>query len=163
MSEIELLIYQIEQAFHRRSWHGPNLLGSVRGLKPEEAVWRPRPGRHNIWEILVHAAYWKYTVYRKIAGESRGSFALKGSDWFERPIETTEAALKADIRMLKEYHERLIEAVSQLAPSRLEERPAGSKFTYRDLVMGVGAHDLYHAGQIQMIKRLRSGAIAAAR
>lgn len=156
MTEIELLIRQLEQAFHRRSWHGTNLLGSVRGLELEEAAWRPQAGRHNIWEIIVHAAYWKYTVYRRIMGESRGSLALKGANWFERPIEKTEAALKADVKMLKEYHGRLIVAVRLLEPARLGEFPAGSKFTYRDLVIGVAAHDLYHAGQIQILKRLRN-------
>jgi hypothetical protein len=157
MTENELIILHLDQAFHRRSWHGTNLLGSIRGLEIEEAVWRPKPPRHNIWEIIVHTAYWKYTVYRRLVDERKGSFPLKGSNWFARPEEKTERALKADIKLLKSYHEKLIEAVRKIKTERLGEIPEGSKFTYRDLAIGVGAHDLYHAGQIQLIKRLMRG------
>ncbi|MGB6032577.1 MAG: DinB family protein, partial [Bacteroidota bacterium] len=83
-TETALLLDIIDEAFDRRSWHGTNLRGSIRGLSTGEAAWRARPGRHNIWEITVHAAYWKYTVYRRLTGGKRGSFPLPGSDWFER-------------------------------------------------------------------------------
>jgi hypothetical protein len=84
MTPIELLLTQIDQAYDHRSWHGTNLRGSIRGLTPEEAVWRPAPRRHNIHELIVHCAYWKYVVSRRLAGGKRGSFALKGSNWFAR-------------------------------------------------------------------------------
>ncbi|HEX6209678.1 MAG TPA: hypothetical protein VF136_02805, partial [Methylomirabilota bacterium] len=69
MTEIELLLSQIDQAYDHRSWHGTNLRGSVRGVVAEVAAWRPGPGRHNIHEIVVHAAYWKYAVRRRLTGE----------------------------------------------------------------------------------------------
>ncbi|MBE0591884.1 MAG: hypothetical protein IH616_05730, partial [Gemmatimonadales bacterium] len=56
-SEIDLIVQQIDQAFDHRSWHGTNLRGSIRGLDARVAAWRPARGRHNIWEIVVHAAY----------------------------------------------------------------------------------------------------------
>ena len=155
MTENDLIVLQLEQAFHQRSWHGTNLLGSIRGVKVEEAAWRPGPGRHNIWELIVHAAYWKYTVYRRLAGESKGSFPMKGSNWFERPESLTQIALTADLRILKDYHRRLIAEVKAIGSKKLGEKPVGSRFTYRELAIGAGAHDLYHAGQIQLIKRLR--------
>lgn len=62
-SAISVLLGQLNRAFNRRSWHGTNLMGSLRGLDPELAVWRPQPGRHNIAELVLHAAYWKYRVY----------------------------------------------------------------------------------------------------
>lgn len=157
MTESDIIILQLEQAFQRRSWHGTNLLGSIRRLKPEEAAWRPQPARHNIWEIIAHAAYWKYTVYRRFAGKERGSFPLKGSNWFPRPEEITEKALKSDIMLLKEYHAKLVEAVGDFNSSNLANKPTGSQFTFRELAIGVAAHDLYHAGQIQLLKRLRKG------
>jgi hypothetical protein len=57
---------------------------------------RPRPGAHNIWEFTLHAAYWKYVVRRRITGEKRGSFVLEGSNFFERPVEQTEADVFGD-------------------------------------------------------------------
>lgn len=155
MSEIDLLLLQLEQAFDHRSWHGTNLLGSVRRLNPEEAQWRPAEGRHNAWEILVHTAYWKYTVRRRLTGEPRGSFQLSGSNWFARPVEATARALKADIELLREVHVKLLDAVARFDRRRLGAIPRGSRFTFRDLVIGVAAHDLYHAGQIQVLKRLQ--------
>ncbi|MFY9611894.1 MAG: DinB family protein [Blastocatellia bacterium] len=155
MSETDLLILQLEQAFDHRSWHGTNLFGSIRGIAPEQAAWRPAAGRHNVWEIIVHAAYWKYTVCRRLVDEARGSFPLKGSNWFPRPFEGAAAELKADIRLLQDFHDKLLAAVKQLDPRRLGDPPVGSKFTFRDLIVGVAAHDLYHAGQIQLLKRLR--------
>ena len=62
--EIALLVGLIDRAFDRRSWHGMNLRGSIRGMSAKEAAWRPAPARHNVWEIVVHAAYWKYAVRR---------------------------------------------------------------------------------------------------
>lgn len=155
MSETTLLILQLEQAFDHRSWHGTNLFGSIRGIAPEQAAWRPGEGRHNVWEIIVHTAYWKYTVYRRLVGEAKGSFPLKGSNWFSRPLQATPAELKADTRLLREFHAKLLIAVKQFDPRRLGEPPSGSRFTFRELIVGVAAHDLYHAGQIQLLKRLR--------
>ncbi|MDH3528688.1 MAG: DinB family protein [Acidobacteriota bacterium] len=154
MKEKDFLLLQLEQAFQKKSWHGTNLSGSIRGLKPELAAVRPGKGRHNIWELVVHCAYWKYSVHRRLVDIPTGSFPLKGSDWFARPEEKTESALKADIKLLKQCHKDLIDAVRRIAPRKLDDVPKGSKTTYRDLIVGVAAHDLYHAGQIQLIKRM---------
>jgi hypothetical protein len=158
MTEIELIAVQLEQAFRKRSWHGTNLFGSIRGIKPDEAAWRPASDRHNIWELIVHCSYWKYSVYRRFAAGQKLSFELKGSNWFPRPTEMSDAALRSDIKLLKSYHAKLIEAVIPFPSKRLGEIPPGSRTTYRDLVVGVAAHDLYHAGQIQLLKRLRKTA-----
>src|SRR6266404_471126 len=85
--EIEHLLGLLDEAYKRAAWHGPNLRGSIRGVTAHEAAWRPKAGRHNIWEIAVHAAYWKYTVRRRLLGKKRGSFSLPGSNWFLRPVE----------------------------------------------------------------------------
>ncbi len=156
-TETGLLLRMIDQAFDHRSWHGPNLRGSIRGLTAADAAWRPGTGRHNIWEIVVHAAYWKYTVRRRLLGERRGSFPLKGSNWFARPAEDaiTEAGWREDIALLVSTHRGLREAVASLDPRALRRPLPGGKTMTVDLLTGVAAHDLYHAGQIQLLKRLR--------
>jgi uncharacterized damage-inducible protein DinB len=159
--EIEILLAMIDQAFDRRSWHGTNLKGSIKGMTAGEAAWRPGPGRHNVWEIVVHAAYWKYAVRRRLTGEARGSFPVKGSNWIERPGEAgadggdAEAAWRADVRLLTDTHRTLREAVARLAPAEIRATPRGSKVSNLAIVTGIAAHDLYHAGQIQVLKRLR--------
>jgi uncharacterized damage-inducible protein DinB len=150
-----LLLDLLDQAYNRQSWHGTNLRGSVRGLSMKDALWRPAAGRHNIWELVVHCAYWKYAVWRRVTGAARGSFPLDGSNWFVRDSAADSRAWRADLALLNDMHRRLRNAVAQCTPRDLERRPKGSKFTNRALISGAAAHDLYHAGQIQILKRLR--------
>jgi hypothetical protein len=153
-AEIEHLLGLLDEAYKRAAWHGPNLRGSIRGLTASEASWRAKPGRHNIWEIVAHAAYWKYAVKRRLLGEKRGSFYLKGSNWFLRPIDRSEKAWRADVTMLDGEHQHLLAAVSALQPEDLDRPSRGSKTLVRRLIAGIALHDVYHAGQIQLIKRM---------
>src|SRR5438034_7179514 len=150
-NEIAVLLELLDRAFNRRSWHGPNLRGSIRRVEPATAAWRPAARRRNIWEIVVHAAYWKYAVRRRLSGEKRGSFPLQGSNWFARPVERTAAAWRADVALLDDSHRALRAAVAQLRPSDLGVKAAGSKVTNLEIVGGIAAHDVYHAGQIQLL------------
>jgi len=140
------LLFLIDTAYDHKSWHGTNLRGSIRGVTPRQAAWRPARNRHNIWELVVHAAYWKYVAWRRLTGAKRGSFPLGGSDFLSRPQDTTDKAWRADVALLDQMHQTLRAAVAT--------RPQ----TDADLalVTGVAAHDLYHAGQIQLLKRLQS-------
>jgi hypothetical protein len=146
---MNVLLDLLDEAFDKRSWHGPNLRGSIRGVTAKQAAWRPGPDRHNIWELTLHAAYWKYVVRRRLTSakqsEKRGSFVLPGSNFFVRPIDDTEAAWKADIHILAAEHRKLRAVVAQLAaPNRADAH----------MIRGVAAHDLYHAGQIRLLRRL---------
>jgi uncharacterized damage-inducible protein DinB len=154
---IAQLLSIMDAAYDRKSWHGTNLRGSIRGLTPERAAWRPAPSRHNIWELIVHAAYWKYIGLRRLTSGARGSFPLKGSNWMARPQEMHAQALKADIALLEQMHRALREAVADLSPRDLAVTPPGSSVSHFALLSGVAAHDLYHAGQIQLLKRLAPG------
>jgi hypothetical protein len=156
---VDVLLHLLDEAFDRKSWHGTNLRGSIRGLSARDVSWRPAPGRHSIWEIVVHAAYWKYAVRRRLLVEKRGSFALTGSNWFARPVAGVDPAAqwKADVALLASEHQALRRAVGRLADRDLSTRAAGGRTSVRSLVTGIAAHDLYHAGQIQLLKRLRSG------
>jgi hypothetical protein len=150
------LLHTFDQAYDRQSWHGTNLKGSLRGLTAARAARRPGPRRHNIWELAVHAAYWKYAVWRQLTGARRGTFPLAGSNWFERPTRehSGQPAWRRDLALLEDMHHQLRSAIASLSPRELGQRAPGSKYTRVFLVEGIAAHDLYHAGQIQLIKRL---------
>ena len=158
-TELKHLLMIIDQAYDHRSWHGTNLRGSIRGLSLKQAAWRPARGRHNIWELVVHAAYWKYVARRRLMSETRQSFPLEGSNWFERPQEAprenTEYAWRLDVALLDDMHRLLREAVARVPPVRLHRKNGGNKDTNFALISGVAAHDLYHAGQIQLLKTLQ--------
>ena len=152
---VALLLRDLDQSYDHKSWHGPVLRGSLRGISAEQAAWRQAPGRHNIWELAVHAAYWKYSVLRRLNRGEEVRFPLKGSNWFPRPEgEASERDWKADLQLLGEVHRDLRRVVAALSDADLEIIPEGSKTRIIDLVLGVSRHDIYHAGQIQLLKRL---------
>jgi hypothetical protein len=156
-SELTQLLFLIDTAYDRASWHGPNLRGSLRGMTPVLAAWRPGPGRHNIWELIVHAAYWKYVAWRRLTAAKRGSFPVAGSNFIARPVSQTSSALRGDIALLDDMHRLLRGTAATIAPGELDSGSAQRGVTRRALLTGVAAHDLYHAGQIQLLKRLAGG------
>ena len=96
MPTTELLLASIDEAYDKRSWHGTNLRGALRGVTMAQATFRVRPDRHNIWELMVHAAYWKYDIRRRLTGVLTGpidtsrfpfSRTLQGSStgWLDVP------------------------------------------------------------------------------
>ncbi len=149
------LLSILDEAFERKAWHGPNLRGSLRGVTAREAAWRPGPGRHNIWELAMHAAYWKYAVRRMLTGEKRGSFPEKGSNWFRRPVSPTEGAWRSDQKLLAAEHRKLRNAAAAVPAAALGGRVRGSQYRRATLIYGIAHHDLYHAGQIQLLKTLQ--------
>ena len=153
-TDLQQLLFLIDTAYDRVSWHGPNLRGSLRGMTPALAAWRPAAGRHNIWELIVHAAYWKYVAWRRLTRAKRGSFPLAGSNFIERPVAQSARALRDDLALLDETHRVLRNAAAAVRPVDLDTGSAQRGVTKRALLTGVAAHDLYHAGQIQLLKRL---------
>src|SRR5438105_13570331 len=100
-ASIVLLLDMIDEAFDRSAWHGPTLRGALRGVTEAQASWRPGRGRHNIRELTLHAAYWKYAVRRRLLGTTRGTFALRGSNWFEAP---RHRSWQDDLQLLADQH-----------------------------------------------------------
>jgi hypothetical protein len=153
---IDSLLQLLDQAYNKHAWHGTNLRGSLRGLTPEQAAWRPGQGRHNIWEITVHAAYWKFCVRRHLTGDRDLRFPRKGSNWFRLPEKglSGPTQYKADLALLDGEHRALRQALADFPASRLDRTPPGLNYRYEQYIQGIASHDLYHAGQIQLIKRL---------
>ena len=160
------LLSSLRRAFDGRSWHGPNLLGSIRGLTPGEAFFRPGRGRHTIYDLILHAAYWKYVARRRLTGEKRGSFPVKGSNFFPEPGVKAAPAVHGARAVLEEAHWALVAAVEAMPDEAFAEKRGA--WTAGEMIAGVAAHDLYHAGQIQLVKKFcaergKPGAIRAAR
>jgi len=145
----KLVLALLDEAYEKKTWHGPNLKQSLKGISAKQAAWRPGQGRHNIWEVTLHAAYWKYAVRRRIEGGKRGSFALEGSNFFARPEKgnLNEAAWSADKKLLDREHRALHGTVAKVM------RTARAAKVMPQLY-GVAFHDIYHAGQIRLLRRL---------
>ena len=93
MRDTDPLLVLLDTSYNRTSWHGVNLRGSLRAVSLDAAAWRPAPDAHNVWELMVHAAYWKYAAWRRLTGARRGSFPLDGSNFFARPVDGHRACV----------------------------------------------------------------------
>lgn len=131
-------------------------MSSLKSVGPRDAAWRPAPDRHNIWELAVHGAYWKYRVTASLMNLPRGSFGLKGSNFFVRPVDASQEAWAADLQLLRDWHDRLHEAVESFDSDRLNEPLPNGRYSFEELIDGAAAHDVYHAGQIQLLKKLQT-------
>lgn len=156
---VAILLQLLDEAFDHTSWHGPNLRGSLRRVDAATAAFRPGPKRHTIWEHAVHCAYWKYASRRRLTGEERGSFPLKGSNWFVRPDPAVhpddwEKAWKADLALLDEVHRTFRAALAACDPKQLTRIPKGGKLPTGRVIRSMAFHDIYHAGQISLLKKL---------
>jgi hypothetical protein len=149
LDSARLVLALLDEGYEKKTWHGPNLKQSIKGVTAKQAAWRPGAGRHNIWEVILHAAYWKYAVRRRIAGGKRGSFVLKGSNFFARPEKgkLNEAAWRADKRLLEQEHRALLATVAKLLRTARAAR-------FVPQLYGIAYHDIYHAGQIRLLRRL---------
>ena len=139
-----------------RAWHGgPTPVGAVRGVTAAQARWRPARDRHNIWELMLHIAYWKYAVRRHLVDAAGPRFPRSPANWPAVPFRADKAAWEADKKLLAQEHEEFIRALERFPARLLGRRPAPKrKWTYGELIVGVLAHDAYHAGQVQLLKRL---------
>ena len=151
---IALLLKVYDQAFTAPSWHGTPLWGSLRGVTAREALRRPGRNRHNIWELAVHAAYWKYVVRRRLTGDETLAFPREGSNWFPAPRRADAKTWTADLALLREQHRLLRLVIARFPAKELKRRGWRSKWTNEEHIYGIASHDLYHAGQIQLVKRI---------
>lgn len=146
-----------------RLWYGgATVLGSLRGVGHEQAAWKPGPDRHSIWELALHAAYWKYAVRRRLDDSvPRGGFPRSPSNWPAIPDVPDERAWKADRDLLRHEHEALLKVARSLTPNELDRRDGKGEYRALDLLFGVATHDVYHTGQIQLMKRLYRDVLTA--
>ncbi len=139
-----------------RLWYGgATAIGSLRGVGHAQAAWKPGTDRHSIWELALHVAYWKYAVRRRLDDSvPRGAFPRSPANWPRIPDEPVERAWKEDKALLRREHEALVAIARTLEPDDLNRRDAKGDYRALDLLFGVATHDVYHTGQIQLMKRL---------
>ncbi len=157
------LLGLIDEAFEGPGWHGPSLAATLRGLSAEQAAWRPAPGRNSAWAIVLHLAYWKHRVHERVAPGTVEPFPRAGRDWPQPPAELTPAAWKSDLALLKATHAGLREAVAALPASSLRRPGPRQKQTRLQNIVGSACHDLYHGGQIRLIRKIQESAAAGRR
>ena len=152
MTEIERSLDQLKRAYEGGAWHGPSVREALDGITAEQAAARPLPGAHTIWELAHHIAVWKDAGRRRLEGDRAQINISSPEDW---PLadDTCEAAWEQAKASLDRGHQALTEAIARLNESRLDEPILEGMSTVYVTLHGVIQHDLYHAGQIALLKK----------
>jgi len=149
-SEPARIADQLRRAFEGEAWHGPALLELLKNVGASTAAARPIPRAHSIWELVLHIAAWDGATLRRLAGEK---CQPSGEANFPPAGMPTEAAWRKDVAHARRTHDTLVKTVAALPESRLAQRVPGKRYNFYHLLHGVVQHELYHAGQIAILKK----------
>ncbi len=152
-SESARIADQLRRAFEGNAWHGPALLELLDDVDAATAAAKPLPEVHSIWELVLHIAAWDGAACRRLAGEK---VQLTGTANFPVVPKPTEAAWRKAVAHAKSAHDELVKTVTLLPESRLRDRVPGKKYDFYFMLHGVAQHELYHAGQIAILKKAES-------
>jgi uncharacterized damage-inducible protein DinB len=151
MSETERIQDQLERAYAGNAWHGPSLRELLSDISSARAATIPKIGSHSIWQIVLHVLAWQRVVVRRMAGETITDLPPE-QDW---PVvsDTGDVAWKRALTQLEETHRQLCEAIARFPEARLGEKVSGHRYPFYGMLQGVIQHNLYHAGQIALLKK----------
>jgi uncharacterized damage-inducible protein DinB len=151
-SEPTLIAEQLLRAFEGNAWHGPALLELLQDVDAVAAATKPLPDVHSIWELLLHVAVWDDAACRRLAGEKWQPMGIANFPLVPKP---SAAAWRKAVDHAKRTHNTLVKTVAALPESRLRDRVPGKKYDFYFMLHGVVQHELYHAGQIAILKKVQ--------
>ena len=152
-SEAALIADQLRRAFYGEAWHGPALIELLADVDAAAAAAKPLPNAHSIWELVLHVAVWDNAAMVRLDGKK---FQPTGVDNFPRVSKATEAAWRKAVAATKRTHDKLVKVVAGLPESRLRDRVPGKRYDFCHMFHGVVQHELYHAGQIAILKKTQN-------
>ncbi|HJZ80134.1 MAG TPA: DinB family protein [Pyrinomonadaceae bacterium] len=152
MTEIERILDQLKRAYEGHAWHGPAVREALDGVTAAQAHARPLANAHTIWELVQHIAVWEDAGRRRVEGD-RAKIEISSPEDWPPPEDTSEAAWEQAKAALDRGHQSLVAAVARVPESRLDEPILESMSTVYVTLHGVIQHDIYHAGQIAMLKK----------
>jgi len=154
ISQAAFIADQLRRAFDGVAWHGPSLLELLQEVDADIAAAKPLPGVHSIWELVLHIAAWDGAASRRLQGEKFQPTGL--ANFPAVPKRPTQAAWRKATARAERTHDFLVKTVAALPDSRLRDRVPGKKYDFLHMLHGVVQHELYHAGQIAILKKARA-------
>lgn len=142
---------QLKRAFDGDAWHGPAVLEVLEGVSARAAASKPIPGAHSIWELVLHIAAWDGAIRRRMDGQA---LQLTDEQDFPPVKDTSEAAWKSALQNLKARHADLVKEVLAIPDHRLTSQVPGKDYDFYHMLHGAAQHELYHAGQIALLKKV---------
>jgi len=154
MSEAARIADQLRRAFDGEAWHGDSVFEILAGVTAAQAAARPIKSAHTIWELVLHVAAWDGAVLRRMGGVA---VTLTDAENFPAVKDASDAAWREALAQVRRIHEDLVKTVAALPDSRLDEvvpGKEGAHYTFYYMLHGVVQHELYHAGQIALLKKM---------
>lgn len=151
MSQTQQIRDLLDGIYRGPVWYGPTILQNLEGIDAAWALARPIPAAHSIWEIVRHMTAWMDEVIRVLDGEQYVTLPAE-EDWSEIAA-NDEAAWQSALAILASVHGALCEAVAEFPDSRLQELVVGQDFTYHFMLHGLIQHNVYHNGQIGILRK----------
>lgn len=150
MQETNRIAAELKKAFAGNAWHGPALSELLNDVSAEDAAARSVPAAHTICEIVLHIAAWENVVRARLEGKILDE-PIEG-DW--PPVEASNVqSWNSARKRLADAHSELLAAVNKLKDSQLDNLAPGTQRTLYETLHGVIQHNLYHGGQIALLKR----------
>jgi uncharacterized damage-inducible protein DinB len=149
-SEAVRIADQLRRAFYGNAWHGPAVLELVKDVNAKAAAAKPLADVHSIWELLLHVEAWDRAGLIRLGGKK---CQLKGAKNFPPVTTPTDAAWGDAVAQVKATHDELVKTIASLAESRLRDQVPGKRYDFYHMLHGIAQHELYHAGQIAILKK----------
>ena len=149
MSEVKFLRDQIETTYKGDSWHGPNLVNTLKGIDYKQAMKRPIEHRHTIWELTDHTSFWMEEVWKSVK-DHKGLEPDMDKNWPE--MGATEEEWQQSVARLEAAVNMVLDALAEWREEHLYEMVPGEKYTFKQMLHGAVHHNLYHAGQINLLR-----------
>lgn len=150
----DLVRHHFEFTFEKEAWQPP-LASAIEGLSARQAVWKPGPQRHSIWQIVCHVIHWKRAFKQAWNGENPDYDEYERTDWKDI-AEIDEEAWQADVRDLHAISMELKRRLEGTAVEDLEQPfPGETRLNAAQRLLRMATHDIYHSGQIRYIRALQ--------
>jgi len=153
--EIKRIYKNMSATYDGQPWHGDNLLSLLSGITAEKAATRPERLSHSIAEIVCHMTAWRYFVIEKIKGNAEYEVWDTELNW-RKIVAMNETEWKTIQDDLLKSQTQLLQHIEQIPESIMSTIVDGRKYNFRLMLQGIVQHDIYHSGQISMIKKLVS-------
>lgn len=151
---LKALIHQFKFVFDRSPWYGESVMTKLAGITAEEAFYKPKPEVHSIYEVVQHMLAWRIYALHILEGDLEYDIEVNShKDWSVLPQASQEAWADL-VASLKSNQTHLLRKLAEADDELLTETVPRREFTYDHMLQGIIHHDIYHLGQIALLKKL---------
>lgn len=148
---VQRIAEMLNTAFHGGAWHGPSVMEATKGLSPKEASYK-FPSLHTIAELVYHMTSWRLFAVNRMQGDE--SYTIDDKKNFGNTPKVDAFELETLLMELSLSQDELMKELKKKEDAFLDEIVPGSEYSFYTLIHGIIQHDIYHTGQIMLLKKM---------